>query len=92
MEQSLEILSFDEALKILPGFTKWGLYNMIRRRQIPFRKRGRKILFLKTELIQWAEKLPGVTVEVALKGSGDDEYDARIIQGPQDGIVFKQEV
>lgn len=68
MKQAIEILSFDQALEILPGFTKWSLYNMIRRRQIPFRKRGKKILFLKSELMEWIQNLPGVSVEEAVKG------------------------
>ena len=67
MEQQPEILSFEQALEILPGFTKWGLYNMIRRKQIPYRRRGRKIIFLKSELIRWVQNLPGVTVEEVLK-------------------------
>ena len=66
MDKQAEILSLEQALDVLPGFTVWGLRNMVRRRQIPYRKRGRKIIFLKSELIKWAENLPGVTVEEAL--------------------------
>lgn len=67
MDKEAEILSFDQALQFLPGFSRWGLYNMIRRRQIPHRRRGRRIVFLKSELIRWIENLPGVTVEEVLK-------------------------
>ena len=62
-----EILSLKQVLEMLPGFTKWGLYNMIRRRQIPYRKRGRRVVFLKSDLMKWAENLPGVSVEEALR-------------------------
>lgn len=61
-----EVMSFEQALHFLPGFTKWGLYNMVRRGQIPYRKRGRRIVFLKSELIKWVENLPGVGIDEAL--------------------------
>ena len=69
MDQELEILSFEQALEVLPGFTKWGLYNMVRRRQIPHKKRGKRILFVRSELVQWIQNLPGVNVEEALQRS-----------------------
>lgn len=65
--QESEVLSFEQALAILPGFTKWGLYNMVRRRQIPYRKRGKRILFIRAELTQWVQNLPGVNIEEALR-------------------------
>jgi len=70
VDRQPEILSLEQALEILPGFTKWGLYNMIRRRQIPYRRRGRKNIFLKSELIKWVESLPGVSVEEVLRNNG----------------------
>ena len=66
MDKELEVLSLEQALKILPGFTTWGLRNMVRRKQIPYHKRSKRILFLRSELVKWAENLPGVTVEEAL--------------------------
>jgi len=69
MTKDLEILSFEQALDILSGFTKWGLYNMVRRRQIPYRKRGKRILFIRAELTQWIQNLPGVNIEEALQRS-----------------------
>ena len=73
MTQELEILSFEQALEVLPGFTKWGLYNMVRRRQIPYRKRGKRILFIRAELTQWVQNLPGVNIEEALQRSNQPE-------------------
>jgi len=70
MDKELEVLSLEQALQILPGFTRWGLYNMVRRRQIPYRRRGRKIIFLKSDLIKWVESLPGVSVEEVLRNKG----------------------
>lgn len=66
MEKQAEILSLEQALDILLGFTEWSVRNMVRRKQIPYRKRGRRIVFLRSELIKWMENLPGVTVEEAL--------------------------
>jgi hypothetical protein len=37
------------------------------RRQIPFRKQGRKLLFYWPDIKEWLETLPGVTVEEVLK-------------------------
>ncbi len=73
MDQELEILSFEQALQVLPGFTKWGLYNMVRRRQIPHKKRGKRILFVRSELVQWIQNLPGVNIEEALQKSNHPE-------------------
>jgi len=68
-----EILSFEQTLAVLPGFTKWSLYNMVRRRQIPYRKRGKRILFIRAELSQWVQNLPGVNIEEALRRSDQHE-------------------
>ena len=69
LREQPQVLSFDQALEILPGFTKWSLYNMVRRKQIPHRKRGRKVIFLRSELDEWVKNLPGVTLNDVLKNS-----------------------
>jgi hypothetical protein len=69
MSREPEVLSIEQVLILLPGFTEWSLRNMIRRNQIPYRKRGRRIVFLKSELMQWSEHLPGVGVAQALNKS-----------------------
>ncbi len=69
MDQLPEILTFEQVQEFLSGFTEWSIRNMIRRNQIPYRKRGTKIVFLKSELIKWVDNLPGVTVEEALKSN-----------------------
>jgi len=73
MIKESEVLSFEQALTVLPGFTKWGLYNMVRRRQIPYRKRGKRILFIRGELSQWVQNLPGVNIDEALRRSDRHE-------------------
>ena len=43
--------------------TEAAIYRMVARRQIPYRKYGRKLIFKRTELQQHLERLPGVSLE-----------------------------
>ena len=40
-----------------------ALYRMVGRRQVPYRKCGRRLLFKRSELVQYLEALPGVKIE-----------------------------
>lgn len=53
-QEQVEILTIDDAAKVL-GMSKQSLYGMTSRGEIPFHKRpdGRKLYFLKSELISW---------------------------------------
>lgn len=44
------------------GMTEWALRSRIRQLQIPFRKIGGRIVFLKDELDEMITNLPGVTL------------------------------
>ena len=56
------LLTVDEAAPIA-GRTPHALYRLVARRQIPFRKAGRRLLFVESELLRWIEDLPGMTLE-----------------------------
>jgi excisionase family DNA binding protein len=40
--------------------TPTALYKLVSRRAIPFRKKGKKLLFLRSELEQFLRQLPGL--------------------------------
>jgi excisionase family DNA binding protein len=46
-------------------------WALIYRRQIPYRRNGRRIWIFEDELHEFLEKLPGVSVEEALRRVGD---------------------
>jgi excisionase family DNA binding protein len=43
--------------------TEAAIYRMVARRQIPFRKLHRRLMFKVSELEQLVERLPGVTLD-----------------------------
>lgn len=45
------------------GLTEKALRRHVDRRRIPFRRLGRKIIFLTTELQSWLASLPGMSIE-----------------------------
>ena len=47
----------------LSGLTTDALYRKIARRQLPYRKFGRRVLFKKSELLAFLDNLPGPRVE-----------------------------
>mgnify|MGYP001568149237 CR=1 FL=1 len=57
------LLNVDEAALIL-RIAAATLYNWVHKRKIPFRKHGRKVLFLKGDLESWSKKQE-VGVEIA---------------------------
>jgi len=45
-------LKIEEAAE-LPRLAPKSLYSLVSQRRIPFRKAGRRLLFLESELIEW---------------------------------------
>ena len=56
------LLTVDEAAAML-GRTTRALYRLVERRKIPFRKDGRRLLFMASELRTFIEGLPGLSLE-----------------------------
>jgi excisionase family DNA binding protein len=56
------LLNIEDAAALL-GRTPHAIYQMVARRQIPFRKSGRRVFFLDRELREFIDDLPGVTLE-----------------------------
>ncbi|MBI4639920.1 MAG: helix-turn-helix domain-containing protein [Candidatus Tectomicrobia bacterium] len=46
--------------------TKKAVYQAVSRGQLPFRKRGRRVIFLHDEVMEFLRWLPGASVEEAL--------------------------
>ena len=57
-----KLLGVEEASEML-GRTRNGIRRMVERRQLPFRKNGKRLLFLESELLGFIEALPGVSLE-----------------------------
>jgi len=45
------------------GRSENAVRRMVERRQIPYRKSGRRVLFLESELKAFIEALPGLSIE-----------------------------
>jgi excisionase family DNA binding protein len=45
------------------GHSENAVRRMVERRQIPYRKSGRRVLFLESELRAFIEALPGLSLE-----------------------------
>ena len=56
------LLSVDEAAEML-GRTTHAIYRLVERRHIPFRKAGRRVMFVESELKAFIEALPGFSLE-----------------------------
>jgi excisionase family DNA binding protein len=65
MEKSTEILTVKEASEFLYGTPKKtaALYTKVARKQVPFRKVGGHLRFLRSELEQHVKQSPGLTLE-----------------------------
>lgn len=58
-----ELLTSSEVAVLLRRKTPAAIRNMVLRRQIPYRKIGGKLLFLKSEIMEMVDKAPGMTVQ-----------------------------
>jgi excisionase family DNA binding protein len=61
---SHRFISLSKAANYL-GLTEKALRKRVERREIPFRRAGRKLVFDLLELDQWFENLPGTTLQEA---------------------------
>jgi excisionase family DNA binding protein len=61
----MEALTTGEAARLL-ACSPSALYKLVARRKIPFRKQGKKIVFLRSELEQYLNQLPGNRLEDVL--------------------------
>jgi|RhiMetdeSRZDD1v2_1073273.scaffolds.fasta_scaffold85948_5 excisionase family DNA binding protein len=59
-----EYLTIDGVAELL-GRNRKAIEKMVERRQIPFRKHGKRIVLIRSELTEFFDKLPGVTLEEA---------------------------
>jgi excisionase family DNA binding protein len=53
------ILSIREVAQLL-GRSEQAIYKLVARRQIPYRKLGKKVIFLKSEVERFLNDLPGL--------------------------------
>jgi excisionase family DNA binding protein len=57
-----EVMSTSAAAAFM-DCTTTALYKLVSRRAIPYRKKGKKLLFLRSELTQFLRELPGLKLE-----------------------------
>jgi excisionase family DNA binding protein len=57
-----EYMNVDEAAGLI-GRTAHAMYRLVARCQIPFRTYGRRLVFKRSELLEFLERLPGLTIE-----------------------------
>ena len=62
MSMREKLLGVEEAAEML-GRSENAVRRMVERRQLPFRKSGRRVLFLESELRAFIETLPGLSLE-----------------------------
>jgi len=53
-KRSSQFLTVNEAAELLRLAPK-SLYSLVSQRRIPYRKAGRRLLFLESEIVQWTE-------------------------------------
>ena len=46
--------------------------NLVMRRKIPFRKPGGRLMFIKSEIVEWIENSPGMTPGEIAEGNSHD--------------------
>jgi excisionase family DNA binding protein len=51
------------AAAVFMNCTDAAIYKMVARQAIPYRKKGKKLLFLRSELEQFLRELPGLRLE-----------------------------
>ena len=51
------------AAAIFMNCAEAAIYKMVARQAIPYRKKGKKLLFLRSELTQFLHELPGLKLE-----------------------------
>jgi predicted DNA-binding transcriptional regulator AlpA len=66
-----ENLNISELSQYLRGRSLGGIRNLCLRRKIPFRKPGGRLLFLKSEIDEWIEKSPGISLKEMKSESKD---------------------
>jgi len=56
------LLKIEEAAEML-GRTTNAVYRLVERRRLPYRKAGRRVMFVESELRAFIEALPGLSLE-----------------------------
>ena len=57
-----KLLGVAEAAEML-GRTTHAIYRLVERRRVPYRKDGRRVMFVESELRAFIEALPGLSLE-----------------------------
>ena len=59
---SEKLMSVEQAAAML-GRSPHAIYRLVDRQRIPYRKDGRRVLFVESELRAFIDALPGMTLE-----------------------------
>jgi predicted DNA-binding transcriptional regulator AlpA len=52
---NIRIWSIDD-VSLITGFSKGTIYNKTSKKEIPFRKRGKRLFFISDEIVNWIEE------------------------------------
>ena len=63
----MDFLTIDQVAALI-GRTPHAVYRLVARRQIPYRKHGRRLLFKRAELVEFLDGLPGVSLDEVRRG------------------------
>jgi len=63
-----QYLSATEAGRFI-GRSAGAIRNLVSRRKIPYRKAGGRLLFIRSELEEWVDLSPGMTMEEISKSN-----------------------
>ncbi len=58
-----EIIFGARGLSQLTGFARGTVYNKVHRGEIPHRKLGHRLIFIKSEVLRYLDELPGLRAE-----------------------------
>ncbi|MGI8784618.1 MAG: helix-turn-helix domain-containing protein [Acidobacteriota bacterium] len=65
-----ELLDVGAAAALL-GCSEKSVRARVARHQLPFRRLGSRVFFIRAELVRFFESLPGVRIDEILKGRGE---------------------
>ena len=63
VDPSKKYLSLSECAEIVPDRSENGIRGLVKRRAIPFRKVGGRLVFIRREIEWFIENSPGVSFE-----------------------------
>ena len=74
MADSFEVLDTEKAGKFIGGRSPAAIRNLAYRKRIPFRKVGGRLMFIRSELVEWIKQSPGLSIQELKKNEDHRSY------------------